>query len=57
MSWEVLGTIVRGLQSWFEKWEFVECDFNMGQVGVDNLFGTGTLVQFGSNEANGRRIS
>ena len=45
ITWEVLGTVVRGLQAWFEKWEFVECDFDMGQIGLDALFGTGVLVR------------
>ncbi|KAL6714059.1 hypothetical protein ACLMJK_008553 [Lecanora helva] len=46
MSWHDLGTMVRGLQGWMEKWEFVQCDFDMGQLGVDRMFGTGALVAF-----------
>ncbi len=38
--------MVGGLESWFTKWAFVECDFNMGQIGLENMFGTGALVQF-----------
>ena len=57
MSWEILGTMVRGLQSWFEEWEYVECDFDMGQVGIDSLFGTGALTQFDSSGVRGGDVS
>lgn len=46
MTWEVMGAMVRGLQSWFEEWEWVECDFDMGQIGHDTMFGIGAVVQF-----------
>ena len=35
-----------GLQSWFDEWEWVECDFDMGQIGMDDMFGIGAVVQF-----------
>jgi len=44
MTWEVYATVIKGLKIWFELWDYVECDFNIGQIGVENLFGTGVLV-------------
>lgn len=44
MTWEVFGTVIKGLKTWFEQWDYVQCDFNIGQIGVENLFGTGVLV-------------
>lgn len=44
MTWEVFGTVILGLKIWFEQWDFVECDFDIGQIGMENLFGTGVFV-------------
>lgn len=45
MTWEVWGTVIGGLEEWFERWEFVECDVDVGKVGgLGYWYGTGVLV-------------
>lgn len=44
MTWEVFATMIRGLKAFLNEWEYVECDFDIGQIGYDNFYGTGAIV-------------
>lgn len=45
MTWEIWGTAIRGLEEWFERWEYVECDVDIGMVGgLEFWYGTGVFV-------------
>lgn len=45
MTWELWGEHLKGLEAWFRKYAFVECDLDFGEQGVRKFTGWGVLVQ------------
>ena len=43
MTWRVFETALRGIVDFLEKYEYVDMDFDIGQIGLEQFFGTGTL--------------
>ena len=46
MTWRVLETALRGIVVFLEKYEYVEMDLDIGQIGMEQFFGTGSLGRF-----------
>ena len=43
MTWKVWETAVRGIADFVERYEYVDMDFDVGQMGMEQVFGTGVL--------------
>ena len=46
MTWRVFETALRGIVVFLEKYEYVEMEFDIGQIGLEQFFGTGALGLF-----------
>lgn len=46
MTWRVFETALRGIVVFLEKYEYVDMEFDIGQVGMERFFGTGSLGTF-----------
>ena len=46
MTWRVLETALRGIVVFLEKYEYVDMEFDIGQIGLEQFFGTGSLGMF-----------
>lgn len=47
MTWEVFEGAVWGLMDFVERYECVDFDFDVGEFGMERVFGTGVLGGFG----------
>lgn len=43
MTWKVWETALRGIADFVERYEYVDLDFDVGQIGMERFFGTGVL--------------
>lgn len=43
MTWKVWGTALQGITDFVERYEYVDMDFDVGQTGLEQFFGTGVL--------------
>ena len=43
MTWRVWETALRGIVVFLEKYEYVGMEFDIGQTGMEQFFGTGAL--------------
>lgn len=44
MTWGIWGTTLRGLADFVEQWEFVDMDFQVRELGIVEVVGSGLLV-------------
>lgn len=43
MTWKVWETALQGIADFVERYEYVDMDFDVGQMGMEEYFGTGVL--------------
>lgn len=43
MTWRLWETALRGIMDFLERYEYVDMEFDVGQVGFERIFGTGAL--------------
>lgn len=43
MSWKVWEMALQGIVDFVERYEYVDMDFDVGQIGMEQFFGTGVL--------------
>ena len=46
MTWRVFETALRGIVVFLEEYEYVDMEFDIGQIGLEQFFGTGSLGMF-----------
>ena len=44
LTWKMWGTTITGISGWVERYEFLDCDFDIAMLGYSGNFGTGNLV-------------
>lgn len=43
LTWRVWEAALRGIVDFVERYEYVEMEFDIGQIGLEQSFGTGVL--------------